>query len=278
MVAAQESNLQIFTPSALFSAGEYELNVFNSLYTQNSARDRDGKLVDKALSEGFFNSQIQYTMGFEKLKKVNIGIEVNVTSARTRGRAENGVLDFFKSGASFSKTLISSIGPRVKFNVSENIPRLSVQSTFLFPVSNQLESESFVAHDRYTWFTQLFYDRNIGEDFQLFLEADFLYRINRNSMNERNFFRTPVSAFMSYFPTTNSTIFVFGQHSNRYEVVENAVDRQFGLSQWFTQVGLGVKYQITSSLGLEMSYGNFIFSRNDGAGYNVNFGLRYIHR
>ena len=61
-------------------------------------------------------------------------------------------------------------------------------------------------------------------------------------------------------------------------MVENAFDRQFGLSQWFTQAGLGVKYQITTSIGLELSYGNFLLSRNDGAGYNVNFGIRYIHR
>ena len=162
--------------------------------------------------------------------------------------------------------------------MSNKIPRLSFQSTFLIPVSNELEAEYFVAHGRYNWFTQLFYDRDLGEDFQLLLEADFLYRINRGSRNERNFLRTPLSGFLSCFPNANSTIFVFGQHSNRYEVAENAVDRQFGVSQWFTQAGLRFKYQITSSLGLEMSYRNFIFSRNDEAEYNVNFGLSYIHR
>lgn len=275
---AQESNLQTFTPSALFGAGEYEVNVFNSLYTQNTGRDRDGKDFKLAESQAFFNSQIQYTRGSAKFPKINIGIEVNLTSARYRDSGENGVFDFFKSGTSFSETVVSSIGPRVKFNISKKIPRLSIQSTLLIPVSNKLENENFIAHDRYTWFTQLFYDRNIGEDFQFFLEADFLYRINRNSKNKRNFFRTPVSAFLSYFPNTNSTIFIFGQHSNRYELVENSVDQQFGLSQWFTQVGVGGKYQITKSLGLELSYGNFIMSRNEGAGYSVNFGLRYIRR
>ena len=283
-VQAQESNLQTYTPATLFGAGEYEVNVFNSLYTQNKGRNRNGKEVDLTETQAFFNSQIQYTRGFKKFPKINIGIEMNITSARYGAFDENGVVDFFKGGASFKKTLVSSIGPRLKFNVSKKIPRLSVQSTFLIPTSSKLQEEAFIAHDRYTWFTQLFYDRNLGKNFQIFLEADFLYRIknkrtieNKNT-NSRNFFRTPISSFLSYFPNSKSTVFVFVQHSNRYEVIENDFDKQFGLSQWFTQVGIGGKYQLTKSLGIEASYSNFVRSRMDGAGYSVNFGLRYIHR
>lgn len=280
---AQESNLQVFTPSTLFGAGEYEVTVFNSLYTQNKRRDREGTDIIIGQTQAFFNSQIQYTRGFKKFPKINFGIEMNITSARYGAADENGVFDFFKGGASFSETVVSSIGPRVKFNVSKKIPRLSVQSTLLIPTSSKLQETFFIAHDRVTWFTQLFYDRNLGKNFQVFLEADFLFRNNQvdrgNDEDKINsFFRTPVSAFLSYFPTSKSTIYVFGQHSNRYEVIENGMQEQFGLSQWYTQVGAGGKYQLTQSLGIEVSYSNFVLSRADGAGYNVNLGLRYIHR
>ncbi|MDB4061527.1 hypothetical protein N8371_02175 [Vicingaceae bacterium] len=94
-VIAQQSNLQTCTPAVLFSAGEYEVIVFNNLYTQNKARDKDGDGFKLPETQSFFNSQIQYKRGFEKLKKLNVGIEVNVTSARYRSAYENGVADFF---------------------------------------------------------------------------------------------------------------------------------------------------------------------------------------
>lgn len=286
---AQQSNLQVFTPSALFSAGEYEVNVFNSLYTQNQARGSDGEAFDLGSSQAFFNNQIQYTRGSRLFPKLNWGIEVNISTARYGAQDENGVFNFLRSesfsSTTFKNTVIASIGPRVKFNVSPSIPRLSIQSTFLFPTSSKLEDPSFINHDRYTWFTQVFFDQDLGQKFQVFLETDFLYRINRNSFNERNFFRTPLSGFLSYFPSSNTTIFVFAQYSPRFETVENETDKQFGLSQWFTQLGGGVKFQLSSKLGLEFSASDFIAGRGGprpadlaGAGYVVNFGLRYIYR
>ena len=51
----------------------------------------------------------------------------------------------------------------------------------------------------------------------------------------------------------------------------------FGQLRWFTQIGIGAKYQLTQSVGVEVSYGNFLNSRNDGAGQVVNLGIRIIN-
>ena len=70
---------------------------------------------------------------------------------------------------------------------------------------------------------------------------------------------------------------MFTQYAPRFENVGMEENSQFGLSQWFTQLGGGIKYQLIEQLSLELSYGNVILSRVDGNGYLMNFGLRYIH-
>lgn len=274
----EQSNIQTYTPSKLLNQGEFEIKLFNGLYSQNELRDREGENVEIGQTQAFITSTLQLTTGLSKSSKFNFGVEINLTSARYGLANDNSPTDFFGGDEIYKETLISSIGPRVKFNLFKSIPRLSVQSTFLFPTSDKLEEDRFIAHDRYTWFTQFFYDRSFGEHWQVFLELDYLYRIDRNSTNERNFFRVPFSGFLSYFPSSKATIFAFSQYSPRFETVENSVEEQFGLSQWFTQIGLGAKYQLTRKLELELSYSDFALSRLDGAGYNLNFGLRYIHR
>jgi len=273
-----KSNLQLFTPSALFQWGEYEVNNFNSLYYQNSIRDASGEEQDLGNSQAFFNALIQITSGLPKIRRLNVGIDINITTARY-GLQEETPGDFFKDEtAIYRKTIVSSIGPRLKYVPFRKIPRLSIQSTFLFPIASDQEDPFFIFHDRYSWFTQVFFDQNIGDKFQLFTEADLLYRFNRNSTFNGNFFRVPLSAFLSYFPTSNSTIYVFTQYSPRYQNVELQDGSEFGLHSWFTQLGVGAKYQLTSKLGLELSYADFAWSKNDGAGYAMNFGIRYIHR
>jgi len=277
--AQSQSNIVNFTPSALFEKGQFEVQGFHSIYSQEAIRDRDGEKFDLSQRESFFNAMYQFTYGASKNGKLNVGLDVNVS----RALFDSDKGSPFKvlggaSGGDQSRTVISSIGPRVKFNPIAKIPRLSVQSTFLFPVASDLESPFFVAHDRYTWFTQFFYDKSFGQRFQIFTELSWLYRINRNSNNSANFFRIPMSLFLSYFPTQKVSIFGFAQYSPRFEEVTNGFDSQFGLSQRFTQLGLGAKYQISDKLGLECSYGNFVNSRLDGAGESFNFGIRYIQR
>ncbi len=280
------SNLQIFTPSALFTKGEFEVNVFNSIYSQRSIRNKDGELIDLGETQNFFTSMIMFTTGVSEKTRFNIGLDVFVSKARyTPG--EVSALDVFSGSddASFNKTVVSYVAPRIKWVPFKKVPRLSIQSALWIPVNDQLESERFIAHDRYTWFTQVFFDKNLGDDFQIFLEADLLYRFANSELHNHDFFRTPVSAFLSYFPTSNSTVYVFSQYSPRFETtleVDNTGEmemiEEFGLSSWFTQFGVGGKYQITDAFGIELSYSNFALSRSEGAGHTLNFGIRYIQR
>jgi len=282
----EKSNLQLFTPSALFTKGEFEVNVFNSIYSQQSIRNEDGEVIDLGETQNFFTSMIMFTTGVSEKTRFNVGLDVFLSKARYVPN-EVSAVDVFSSSAdaSFDKAVVSYIAPRIKWVPFSKVPRLSIQSALWIPVSDQLELERFIAHDRYTWFTQVFFDKNLGDDFQIFLEADLLYRFANSEIHNYDFFRTPVSAFLSYFPTSNSTIYVFSQYSPRFETtaeLDNSEEMQmveeFGLTSWFTQFGIGGKYQITDALGIELSYSNFALSKSEGAGHTLNFGLRYIYR
>ena len=272
---AQESNLEKYTPSVLLEKGTWDFLSFYSIYTQTQVRDREGDEVALGQRQTFLNAMYQVTYGVSESGRFNIGFDVHVNRAYyddSEGSPLN-VLSF--NSGDFSRTVVSAIGPRIRFVPVASIPTLSIQSSFLFPVASDLESPFFTAHDRYTWFTQLFFDKKLNAKWRVFLEADFLYRLKRNE-DQVNFFRTPVSAFLSYFPSSRTTFFGFAQYSPRFQNLSNSVDEQFGFSNWFTQIGVGGRYQLMPNMSVELSYGNFVASRQDGAGYSLNLGLRYI--
>ncbi len=274
-----QSNIVDFTPSALFEQGQYEVQVFHNIYTQKAVRNRAGEKVSLNQRQTFLNGTYQFTYGVSPSAKFNIGLDINATRAfydNDQGSPFKALSPWEKGDS--DRTIITTIGPRIKFNPVKSLPRLSVQSTFLIPVAKDQETPFFTNHDRYTWLTEVFFDKTFARDFQIFLATGFLYRINRRSQNQEDFFRVPLSVFLSYFPSQKISLYTFGQYSPRFETVSNGFDEQFGLSQRFTQFGAGIKYQATERLGLETSYGNFVNSRLDGAGSTFNFIVRYIRR
>jgi len=272
----EESNLLKYTPSILFDKGEWETLAFFNLYTQTEVTDRSGDIQSLGQRQTFLNANFQFTYGVSKTGRFNIGLDLMVNRA-VYDSDEGSPLKVISGSADFSRTVVSAIGPRIRFVPFAKLSNLSIESSFLIPIAESMESPQFVAHDRYTWWTRLFYDYKITNKWRVFLESGLLYRFKAND-SQVDFFRIPSSIFLSYFPSGKVSIYVFGQYAPRFETVANDIDEQFGLNSWFTQVGVGMKYQLLPSLGIEASYGNFIASRNDGAGYVINFGIRYIKR
>lgn len=275
-VVIAQSNVQVFTPSVLLNKGQKELLLFNNYYSQTHIRNQNGEKVTVGQRQSFMRSSFGMLYGVSTSSRFNLGFEVNISSARYSAVDDSFFSLFGSSEDDFKKTLLSSVGSKVKFVPFNNLNGFSVQSTFLIPVSSDLEKGQFVDHDRYSWFTQFFYDRAIGQNTRLFLEADVLYRIKGNSL-QQNFIRFPLNAIFSYFPNSKSTIYALFQHSPAFGKLVGTTQEVFGQLRWYTQLGVGAKYQLTPSLGLELSYGNFLNSRNDGAGDVVNLGIRIIN-
>jgi len=61
-----------------------------------------------------------------------------------------------------------------------------------------------------------------------------------------------------------------------FSTLRNEEQSEFGRVGYFTQLGLGAKYQVTSNINIEASYTNFVASKRDGAGSTFNFGIRLI--
>lgn len=268
------SNLQAFTPSVLLKKGQVELKSFYNIYTQNRIRNNEGDRIDLDGRQSFFNVQYSVNYGASKSARINVGFDVIVSSFSDGNSLLSPV---FQSGDN-SEVALAAFGPAIRFTPFKSISNLSVRSAFWFPGAKNLEDRngSFVAHDRYTSFTQIFFDKELNTSWRLFLEADLIYRFARRD-DQEDFFRTPLTGILSYFlPSGKASIFALYQYSPRFERVSNGFDEQFGLAQWFQQAGVGFKYQLNSKLELELSYSNFFASRNDGGGQTFNLGFRWL--
>ena len=266
------SNVKTYTPSALLKKGQIEVQIFNNLYTQTSWRNPEG-IKEKLSERGTWNTmQFTFNYGTSKSGRFNLGFDVNLRST-TNGPLESNSIDIFKFQQNEkSRTTISTIGPKIKWNPIKNLPKFSIQSSLQIPVSDSLETKTnrpWLDHHKYTWWTQLFFDKPIGSKYQLFTELDFLFRtpiFSKDYDFTKSFLSTPISVFFSYFPNNKSTVYVQYQYAPTLT----------SFPDYYMQAGLGAKYQIFPKLQLELSYTNFFAGQNNGAGSTYNVGLRYI--
>jgi hypothetical protein len=264
-----QQNLQQYTPSILFNKGQWEFKSFQNLYTQTKSFNANlAKQESGRGHESYFSSINQFLIGLSP--SINIGADVWIKSvALEKVNANNQ-----------NWTAVSVAGPKIKIAPFKTIPRLSIQSSLLFPVAKNQEGvnnkNAFLENDRTLWLTQLFYDKQFNDKWQLFLQQAFWYSIVRDSFRENNYVQTPTSGFLSYFPTTRVTIYAMTEfwpthyNSNKQEGEAFAT--------FFAQSGIGGKYQIVlGRLEIEGLYTNFwLGSEGEGAGQTFNVGIRVI--
>lgn len=270
-----QSNLQKFTPSILLQKGQLEFNLFNSLYSQTKKRDRNGKSFKLGERQSFLRNTFSLLYGISKNKRINIGTQANLTTARYTS-PKNSILSIFgNETGDYKKTILSSIGFIIKVIPFKNIGFLSIQNTLLFPVNKNLETPRFIDHNRISWLTQIFLDKSFNDKWRIFLEIGLLNRFKKLNTHQY-FFRVPFSAIISYFPSSKTNLFATFQYMPAFGKKVGKTTSKFGQLMWFTALGLGAKYQVSNNIGLELSYNNFILSREDGAGNAINFGIRII--
>ncbi len=277
------SNIQAYTPSVLLKKGQFETQLFNNIYTQNAFRGSDGKRVKLGSRDTYYTALFYFLIGITSKRNLNIGIDANFKSVRIDPNPNSSLFKVLKfHNDSISRTTITSLGPKVKLQPIKKWSGFSIQSAFWFPVTNDLESDSlnqpWLSYNRYTWWNQFFLDKKIGVKWRLFSEADLLFRIAKsnkkyhNQVAKKSILSTPISSFLSYFPSNKSTIYSMIQIAPSFEFDRN----NFLPSSAYAQVGIGGKYQLSESLNVELLLSNFFASINGGAGSTVNLGLRYL--
>lgn len=277
--AKAQSNVQTYTPSVLLQHKQIEAGVFNNFYTQEGFRDGNSEFVDLMQQQTYYTGMCQFSYGISRNSRVNLGLDVNLQSVRLDPDPNSSMFRVLRfEDADFARTAVTNIGPRVKFRPFEKLAGFSVSSAFWIPLADSMESQPFLAWDRFTWWNQFFYDQALGEKTRLFAETDLLFRFPRYA-DQTTRLMLPTSVFLSYFPTERSTIYIMSQYAPEFVRLPNEpIDgsSRNNYDSYFLQVGGGAKYQITDHIQLEFLYTNFAASQNAGAGATWNLGIKYI--
>ena len=271
-------NLQTYTPSALLYSGQWEYKIFNNLYTQTTGFDADGVVENYGLRSTFFTSIHQFLYGFTP--RVNVGVDLWFKSVRVDAETSSPVSVFdFKNDVS-NRTALGYFGPKIKFLPFERLANVSFQSTFLVPLSPDLEavgrfrnSRPYLSENAFISINELFLDEALTEQFRIFLRVSGWFYFDRMALqNNTAIFRkydTPVSGFLTYFASPSLSFYVQGEYWGKFSRV--------GYLGYFIQTGLGLKAQVVPNfLELEASYTRFVLGQNSGRGNTFNVGLRLI--
>lgn len=281
------SNVQEFTPSKLLSKGQWDIKFFNSIYTQTESTD-GGSTSIKIPRQTFFTNTTEVYTGVSDNSRINVGLVFQVR-ANTYGGA--GALDVlsFNNNETNARSGLTTIAPSVRVQPFENVGNFSITSSLFLPVFEDVANAPYLDKRSIFWETKFFYDKTFaGDKWQIFTEADLGFNFGESrkdadplteNIGERfanNSIFLPVSAFLSYFPSSKSTVFVNAQQAFLIGYDNpDAVDANF--SQNSTSVGFGAKYQLTDILNVEGSFGKIVRGSNfQGLGQTFSIGLRAI--
>jgi len=268
---SNSQNLQDYTPSVLINEGQTEYKIFNNIYTQTKFFNESGNKKDVGGRSTYFTSILEYNYGVSS--NFTLGGELWFKSVKIGNSNSNpfGVLSFTNSKT--ARTAISGLGLKIKFNPIKKWKRLSVQSTFLANVISDPKSENlnqpFLDNNRHQWITKAFYDKQFGQKFQLFMQLATWVNIDKELAKEDTGVAIPLDVFASYFATNKLTFYLQNQ-------IWSSLGSE-GLSSYFYQSGIGVKYLVFKGVELEGLYTKFLFGENTGAGETFNIGIRILN-
>lgn len=261
------SNIQTYTPSKLLSKGQWDIKFFNNLYTQTKKTDSGSESVNIA-RESFFTSTVEVFTGISENSRVNIGGIIEFRSNTLGGQSALSVLNFEDSDT--SRNGFSTIAPAIKIQPFENIGNFSFQTAIHIPTLAKGDDSTNVFLDQSAWSFQnrFFYDYTFSSGkWQLFTELNTEYGFGDEDSFANNTFLFAPGVFMSYFPSNQTTVLAFLQHSQRVGDFE----------QNGTSFGLGGKIQLTDALNLEALYSNIFRGSNfQGLGNSFSVGLRAL--
>jgi len=264
------ANASRYVVSAAIPKGTFELKVFNNLYTQRDA-GVEGILTDRST---FFTSNLSLLYGVTD--RFNAGLELKYRRV-DYSTLPSSAFDVFKSDnpTGVNRTGITGIALKVRAAPFKDLKGFSLQSTLTFPTSDDLEGTAdlpYIDWNGSTFWTQFFYDFDIGTNFSLFTEIDFLIENIGEEPDGGNPFvnrvSTPVSVIFSYFPNPKTTIYALGGFSPYY----------LSDFDYFAQTGVGLKYQISKSFELETLFTAFTSENlldTGGKASTINLGARY---
>ena len=258
--------VQDYTPGTLLQPGQLEVKVFNNLYTQTAFFNENREKIDQGIRSTYFTSITNVLYGIKA--NFNVGFDLYVKSV-LNSREDSSPFSLFSFPShNMARTAISAIAPKIKVAPFSSIPSLSFQTSVLFPLAEDLEGRNndrpFLDYKGIQWWTQVFYDYSINEDWLLYFENDYFWRLDATAEN----FVTPLKAILQHYPTPRWVVYALGDFSPSWD--------GFKLSTYYGQAGVGAKYLILPFLEVESLFTIFPFGKNKGAGRTYNIGFRFL--
>lgn len=264
------SNIQEYTPSKLLSKGQWDIKLFNGLYTQTKETGQDNSNSSSKPRSNFNTTTLEVFTGITENSRVNIGAIIEYRSNTIGGRSALAVFEL--SDDNLSRNGFSNISPSVRIQPFKSVSNFSYQGTIHIPlIGKGDDSTAEVFLDQSTWVLQnrFLFDYTLPSNkWQLFTELNTEYSFgDEDSFSDKTFVLAP-SVFMSYFPSSTTTVLGFVQHSQR-------IGGNF--QQNNSSVGFGGKIQLNDTLNLEALYSKIVRGHNfQGLGNTFSVGLRAL--
>jgi hypothetical protein len=260
-------NLQAYTPSKLLSKDQFEIKIFNNLYTQTEFFNEEREKIEQGSRSTFFTGIVNFLYGINS--SINVGFDLYFKSVRNDEESSSPFTLFEFSSNENARTAIAQIGPKIKISPFSSFSNFSFQTTLLFPLESDLDgSESnespYLDVDGMQWWNHFFYDYSFDENFLLYLETGPIFRFS----SEFEDFFVPLKAIVNYYPSQNWTIYVPSEFTSFW--------KEFSMDAYYAQLGLGLKYQLTPNVELEGLFTKFLLGKSQGAGQTFNLGIRII--
>lgn len=257
------NNAYRYVVSSTIPKGSAEIKIFNNLYSQQTGSP---DLTDRS---SFFTTTMTGLYGISE--RFNAGIHTRFRKVRNNPLPSSPFTVFGSGDDGSSRTGITAIGPMIRVAPVPQWSNFSIQSSLLFATGKDLTGNSekpYIDWDGMTFWTQIFNDFSIGDQFSLFTELDFLIEdIGAPDDGFINRFSTPLTVIFSYIPTPKLTFYALSSYSPYWQ--ENF--------DYFTQLGLGSKYQFTPNFEIEVLYSDFankFLNDSGGQAETINLGFR----
>lgn len=274
ITAAQEgdtTNLTTYAPGTLLKQGQIEIKQFNNLYTQTFWYNGAGK-------KSALNERATYFTGFTdflygKSDRFNIGANAMLRSVLNDARSSSPLKIFEFEQTAKARTALTALGPQIRWTPVKKWEHISIQNRLFIPVSPDLQGEKsgrpWLDFDAYQLWNQFFYDKIFAERYVLFIESDIIFALNRQLNLSQSVFYTPLKILVGSFIGRKWGVYVLGEFGPYWGTSEI-------IATYYSQVGAGVKHQLTKRLELETLVTVFPLGKNSGAGQTFNIGIRYL--
>jgi hypothetical protein len=252
-----------YVTSAAIPKGGIEVKIFNNLYTQ---KDGNGQTLNQR--SNYFTTSFSFLYG--KSSRFNIGF-VSRYRRVVNSTLPSSALEIFQSAnGQNGRQRFTAVGPQIRWAPVTSWPNFSLQSSLTFPLGSNLSGsveKPFLDWAGPVFLTQLFNDKSISDKFSLFTELDLLVE-EIGGAGKSNRVSTPITGIFSWFPKKNLTVYGLLGYS---PYLVQPYD-------YFTQLGLGFKYQISVNFELEIlvtDFSNRYLQSVNGEAATYNLGFRY---